>query len=317
MRSVKGTPEYMAPEVMGVLNAQVNITGCDASYGLSCDTWSLGVIIYELLTGARPHSLEAMADFVGNSIALKDPDLGDLADTEAASFVQCCLRPDPECRPNASELLASASLAWLGPELDGVMQKTVKDLHRVSKSVNSFMKSSHVKKAALTAAARHLVGYELYQLRELFEHFDSDRSGTIGLEEWKDCLRSLADGKDSDWMEKAFLAMDTDASGEVDYCEFLAGVMDSHLEERKELAWAAFKAFDHDDAGSLSKEDLERVLENGSQQRSIGSKASMNKLAPFASSRATSIPAAATSARKSSMDAGLTFEAFIGLLEES
>eukprot|EP00930_Biecheleria_cincta_P043136 TRINITY_DN2965_c0_g1_i1.p1 TRINITY_DN2965_c0_g1~~TRINITY_DN2965_c0_g1_i1.p1 ORF type:complete len:853 (+),score=151.22 TRINITY_DN2965_c0_g1_i1:127-2685(+) len=326
MRSIKGTPEYMAPEVMGVLNAQVNITGEDASYSLNCDIWSLGVVIYELLIGAQPYSLEAMADFVENGVPLKDADLGEMGGTEAATFVQCCLRPDPESRPSASELLASSFLTQPRAEKpQDVLRRTAKDLKRISNNVNAFMNTSLIKKAALTAAARHLLGYELYQLRELFEHFDSDRNGKIGLEEWKCCLCSLLDGKDSEWIENAFLAMDTDASGEVDYCEFLAGVMDSRLEERRELAWAAFKAFDHSDAGSLSKEDLERVLEDGSHQHSTCKTTSMHEfLAPSQSapSFATRIPrktATTTSQSKRASPSGsnLSFEAFIGLLEKS
>ncbi|CAE7941207.1 CPK27, partial [Symbiodinium necroappetens] len=102
-------------------------------------------------------------------------------------------------------------------------------LSAIAKNVENFTSASSMKKAALTAAARHLEGYELQKLLDKFES------------EWKLGF-AMADGsKTATWAEEAFLALDTDGSGEIDYSEFLAAVMDAKHLERRDLLWATFQ----------------------------------------------------------------------------
>ena len=43
-----GTPEYIAPEVIKTLQG--------GRYGLSCDVWSLGVMVHAMLVGVTPYT---------------------------------------------------------------------------------------------------------------------------------------------------------------------------------------------------------------------------------------------------------------------
>ena len=43
MNDLLGTPFYVAPEIIG-----------EGDYGLECDLWSMGVVMYILLTGRPP-----------------------------------------------------------------------------------------------------------------------------------------------------------------------------------------------------------------------------------------------------------------------
>lgn len=138
-------------------------------------------------------------------------------------------------------------------------------ISEIVQNVEKFTQSSQLKKAVLTSAARHLGGYELQKLREIFESVDANGDGAISKKEFKLSF-SLVGERSSEWLDEAFVALDTDASGEIDYSEFLAAIMDSQLMERRDILWAAFQDFDQNNVGSISKENLLQVLQGDAVQ---------------------------------------------------
>ncbi|URE16938.1 hypothetical protein MUK42_10395 [Musa troglodytarum] len=97
-RSLKGSPYWMAPEVM---QATMNK---DIGYDFAVDIWSLGCTIIEMFTGKQPWSgLEGAAAMF--KVLHKNPTIPESLSNDAKDFLQCCFRRNPAERPTANMLL--------------------------------------------------------------------------------------------------------------------------------------------------------------------------------------------------------------------
>eukprot|EP00928_Gymnodinium_smaydae_P010909 TRINITY_DN14110_c0_g2_i1.p1 TRINITY_DN14110_c0_g2~~TRINITY_DN14110_c0_g2_i1.p1 ORF type:complete len:721 (+),score=157.96 TRINITY_DN14110_c0_g2_i1:74-2236(+) len=191
--SCAGTPEYMAPEVLRVLDADVNsarrsargLAGGDVYYDFRCDVWSLGVIAFQLVVGERPYSLLELSQFVaeGEPLPPLEDKLPESLEGAAPlrSFFARALETDFGLRAHACDLLEHA---WLRSEPDCVCAtpSTIVDL---KSRLRSYAVLSDFKRAALTAAVPHLGAYEHEHLRRLFQRVDVENTGTVTTEDLK------------------------------------------------------------------------------------------------------------------------------------
>lgn len=97
MQSVCGTPIYMAPEVID-----------DLGYSQQCDIWSLGVIMYILLTGRPPfvaETEEKLYELIKKGeVDFSDPCWENIQES-AKNFLLGMLKVDPAYRRTAKEIL--------------------------------------------------------------------------------------------------------------------------------------------------------------------------------------------------------------------
>ncbi|KAL5007408.1 hypothetical protein ScPMuIL_016214 [Solemya velum] len=95
LKSMKGTPYWMAPEV-------VNETG----HGKKSDIWSIGCSIFEMATRKPPWAdMNPMAAIFAIGSNRPIPQLPDKYSQDARDFVSACLIRDQNLRPSATELL--------------------------------------------------------------------------------------------------------------------------------------------------------------------------------------------------------------------
>ena len=98
------------------------------------------------------------------------------------------------------------------------------------------------------------------EIREAFDLFDTDGSGSIDAKELKVAMRALGFEPKKEEIKKMISDIDKDGSGTIDFNEFLE-MMTAKMGEKdsKEEILKAFRLFDDDEKGKISFRNLKRV----------------------------------------------------------
>lgn len=100
--SVVGTPEYLAPEVVS-----------GQYYGVAVDWWTLGCMVYEMLTGDSPFLVDDMAEMLSR-IRVARYNLPNFLNDTARSLIRGLLCQDPSQRLGVDRAAASDTLPASG-----------------------------------------------------------------------------------------------------------------------------------------------------------------------------------------------------------
>merc|ERR1712137_131632 len=98
------------------------------------------------------------------------------------------------------------------------------------------------------------------EIREAFDLFDTDGSGTIDAKELKVAMRALGFEPKKEEIKKMISDIDTDGSGTIDFQEFLE-MMTAKMSQKdsREEILKAFRLFDDDETGKITFRNLKRV----------------------------------------------------------
>merc|ERR1719254_255940 len=64
--------------------------------------------------------------------------------------------------------------------------------------------------------------------------------------------------------QTVLLSIDSDGSGVIDYTEFIAATISNKQYLKKEVIWAAFRTFDKDGDGRITRAELKEMLKDDS-----------------------------------------------------
>lgn len=237
-----GSLHYIAPEVIR------------HSYDEKADLWSIGVIVYMLLTG-NPPFYGSTDDKCLLRIQRGEPCFCSRwwhLSEGAQTFVRSLLSLDPEARPGATEALKRPWICMLeAPKatIDG----------EVLASLRSFAQASHFRRACLSMMAWSLTLEDQQELRLQFQMVDTDNSGTITQHELANVLQANFN-IDSAEAEALFKSLDTKGSTEIGYAEFLAAAMKKRVMMHEDVLHATFERFDVDSTGTITQSSLRALL---------------------------------------------------------
>ncbi|KAI5058272.1 hypothetical protein GOP47_0026442 [Adiantum capillus-veneris] len=244
-KDIVGSAYYVAPEVLR------------RHYGPEADVWSVGVILYILLSGVPPFwaeteqgifdtILKGQIDFSGDpwpSISHGGIDL-----------VKKMLNQDPKARLTAAQVL---SHPWI--KVDGEASDKPID-NAVLGRMKQFRAMNKLKKLALKVIAESLSEEEIMGLKQMFKSMDTDNSGTITLEELKIGLAKQGSKLAEHEVRQLMDAADVDGNGTIDYLEFITATVHMNKMDREDHLYSAFQYFDKDNSGYITMEELEEAL---------------------------------------------------------
>lgn len=249
-----GTAYYIAPEVI------------HKKYNEKCDLWSCGVIMYILLSGEPPFN-DPKAD---NEAIMKKVEEGKYdikkgvwksISKDAKDLIKKLLTFNPDDRISAEDALLHPWIKETKIEIDAEAASNALG------NLNTFRSGQKLKVAAASYIGSQLISKsEKEKLGSVFKKLDKNGDGKLSREEILDGYEEHF-GKflNEDEIDQLFIDVDTDKSGFIDYSEFIVASMSSKKNMSEEKLTAAFKMFDSDGSGTISKDELKKVLSSSNQ----------------------------------------------------
>eukprot|EP01006_Ploeotia_vitrea_P009654 TRINITY_DN23455_c0_g1_i1.p2 TRINITY_DN23455_c0_g1~~TRINITY_DN23455_c0_g1_i1.p2 ORF type:complete len:208 (-),score=94.54 TRINITY_DN23455_c0_g1_i1:64-633(-) len=107
-----------------------------------------------------------------------------------------------------------------------------------------------------------LTAEQTEEIREAFNLFDTDHSGSIDAREMKAAMRALGLQTSKEQLTAMLASIDKDASGEIEFDEFLQ-LMTGKMGERdsEEEIMKVFSLFDEDSTGKITFRNLKRICQ--------------------------------------------------------
>jgi calcium-dependent protein kinase len=243
MKTGCGTLSYVAPEVLS------------DSYTSQCDLWSLGVIVFILLSGSMPFSSDSSSarDKIAAGEYFMKKEKWARVSADGIAFMKALLRKDPNVRFTAEEAL---NHRWLQRYK---RQAIVEPEQSIVAAFQQYSKAPRFRRCCLIAMAWLLTNKETETVREEFIAIDTDRQGTISLGELRAVMVNKFSVRDAD-VVNIFQAMDMNHDDEIHYSEFLAAMLSTRVEVNDQLLESTFRNFDKDLTGYITIENLRDSL---------------------------------------------------------
>mmetsp|Transcript_46279 Transcript_46279/g.145177 ORF Transcript_46279/g.145177 Transcript_46279/m.145177 type:complete len:514 (-) Transcript_46279:64-1605(-) len=251
-----GTPYYVAPQVLA------------GKYDQLSDLWSCGVIMFVMLCGYPPFYGETDGDVLAKvrlgNFSFNAADWKNVTE-DAKNLIRCLLKMNPRDRYTAEQALNHVWIKNKAPKAPNVsLQSGFVD------NLRGFRSQNKLKKAALHIIAGQLNEEQIKGLRDIFMNLDNNGDGLLTSSEMKEGLQKAGLSEIPPDLQTIMEDIDADGSGNIDYTEFLAATLDKRTYLKEDVCWSAFRVFDRNGDGKISKEELRTVLEGDDVSEALG-----------------------------------------------
>ena len=265
---VVGVPYYMAPELFSKRITE------------KCDIWSIGVILYLLLSGRPPFAGEEDDEVIesvkNGKIDYSSPPFNKLT-KNCLDLLKKLLNKDPEQRISAQEAL---NHKWFDAYDSQQIFNSIKDEKTIKiliHNLKTYKRDSIIQDVALAYLVHNFPQMkEVINANKLFNQIDTNGDGKINKNDLKKGLSEKAK-TDHKALEKdidqIYKNIDMDKNGYITYEEFVRAAVSKEKFITKSILEFAFKFFDKNNNGEASREELEEVFKKGFKDKAKMKKA--------------------------------------------
>lgn len=205
-----GTIYTMSPEVL------------IGSYTSKADMWALGVVFHMLLTSIIPFWGDSREEVVEQ---IRDLEIDynypewKFINRKAQELVGSMLDRNPETRIDAKEALDSKLFRMNNfSRSSSQLSEEARETRKICKSLENYAETSELKKLALKIIAHSARSEDITKLRDMFFKIDTDNSGYITSDEFKEALEKCDCGQNQ---EELFNTLMSKNGGVIRYTDFL------------------------------------------------------------------------------------------------
>lgn len=247
-------PEVAWDEVESAENGEVK------HQAMKMDIWSLGCIVYHMLTGVPPHraaSTEALVERI-KSTSVEFREDWDILSAEARDATERMLMVNAGLRPSATAMLRHP---WLRLRRESVPKAR---MERLLRNMRQNVGEGHFKRMVMRVIAQQLPAdcREIRSIERAFRFFDRNGDGVLGVHEICAGVKKLEvfSSKEMNDLSQQLELLDRDGSQTVNLQEFVAGCLDTNRVVNSENLWHAFNAFDGDSNGTVTLDEIEEIV---------------------------------------------------------
>ena len=240
MNAPNGTPYYIAPEVL------------KGSYTTQCDNWSMGVVLFIMLSGKPPFGGKSNKEIIDNVLKgtynFSNP-VWDQISEDAKDLISKLLNKQADERLTAED---AYNHPWISQQKDKEFEG-VEISQDVFTNMTSYMNSLYLKRTTLSFIASRIPEDQITALRLAFSKIDVNGDGQLTYEELKNGVSQIPEiqiGEDE--FVKAMSVIDANQNGMIDYTEFIAACLQSYNYLKENHLRSAFTYFDKDNSGTIS-----------------------------------------------------------------
>ena len=231
------------------------------NFNYASDVWSIGVILFIMVTGKQPFrgkSKEEVFDKIKKGAYDKNILNKAKCSKEVKDLIKKMLVTEHSKRITVESALDHI---WFKQFEKNKNINLVVD-QEIIDSLKQFQYQNIFQKEIRFYLAKLCSDKEIIKLKNAFLAIDKDNSGEIEYEEIPKIFSELNIKASDTELKNIFSSMDFHCDGKVNYSEFLAATISTINFNKEEKLWSAFKYFDTTDSGYITLDSVMDALNN-------------------------------------------------------